>query len=308
MAAVASATPGAGALVCRAVFAVLLFTPGLAGAQQRDSSPELTLRPVQPAGLSGHPGRWVADSGVTRLAWGSVNVLVQADTVSGVRLWAQTSSLGYRGEPRAFVASFDPAAVEPWLDRANLVVRYQGAPPADSVLALETPPLTANDGSQLVLIRRRSKRGWQPRLTILLVGPGDVHSWSISARPEEASSFLNALFHRLPESRFQPELVAEVDANPFRADQCPYPLAGNPIPEFPVELRHVIGESEVWLTFVVLADGSPDATSFHAIMYDRPAFVDASVAALLRSRYSPGKVNGQPVPVRVSQRVVFRLY
>jgi hypothetical protein len=97
------------------------------------------------------------DSTVSRLAWGSVNVLVRPDTVAGVRLWAQTSALGYTGRSRMFVASYDPVMVEPWLDQAHSILVWKQPPSSDSSKALETAPLVNEDGSTLVLIRKRDK-------------------------------------------------------------------------------------------------------------------------------------------------------
>jgi hypothetical protein len=54
------------------------------------------------------------------------------------------------------------------------------------------------------------------------------------------------------------------------------------------------------------ADGSPDPRSFRALLFDHPTFAEAAYEALRRSRYEPGRVNGEPVPMLVSQRVTFQ--
>ena len=51
----------------------------------------------------------ISDSTIVRLAWGAVNVLVRADTVDGVDVWAEASPIGYRGQQLRFVAYFAPA-------------------------------------------------------------------------------------------------------------------------------------------------------------------------------------------------------
>lgn len=248
---------------------------------------------------------WEPVTSVTRLAWGALNVLVEADSTQGTRLWAQTSSLGYDGRPLAFVGSFDPERLADWLDRAYVVLARTPPPVADSIQALVTPRLLARDSSRLVVIRRRVKGKWTKRASILLVGPSERDPWSINVTLEEGNQFLQALFLRAAESGLSPNTAALAEANPMVAATCPSPLPGNPKPAYPPVREWAGRAGEVFMSFVVRADGSTDPESFRALMFDHAALADAVYRALKESRYRPATVNGQPIDVRVFQRVIF---
>jgi hypothetical protein len=249
---------------------------------------------------------WAPDSAFQRLAWGTVNVLVRSDSTAGVRLWAETSSLDYSGKPLAFVASFDPDSVNNWLTQAKAIISYKKAPSNDSVQALQTHPLRAADSSQVILVRRRKKSKWENQATLLFVDPGARHPWTINAKLDEADRFIQVAFHQAGRSGWRPVTDSSWVhvANPLVESTCPAPLPGNPGVIFPPGLYGASGA--VWMTFVVRADGTPDEKSFHAVLFDHPAFADAAFEALRHSRYRPGTYNGRPVPVLVSQKVLFK--
>jgi hypothetical protein len=249
---------------------------------------------------------WIEDSAVARLSWGTVNVLVRADSVGGLQVWAHTSPLAYSGAPLAFFAAFDPDSVMRWLDRAHRIVTYR-TPPDSVQLALQTPPVSGRNGGQIVLLRNRTKKNWEKRITVMLLDSHGRHPWAIKAKLPEAEQFLQALFDQTQRSRLHPDSVLPLEANPLEPESCPWPLPGNPIPSYPAGLEFFGKSGEVWLLFVVQADGTADPTSFRAIMSDHPRFTAAAVDALRGSRYTPGRVSGQPVPMLVSQRIVFRM-
>lgn len=250
---------------------------------------------------------WEPSPAVTRLAWGALNVLVEADSTQGTRVWAQTSSIGYDGRPLAFVGSFDPERLADWLDRAHVILARTPPRVADSIHTLLSPRLFARDSSRLVVIRHRNRGKWAKRVSILLVGPSERDPWSIDATLEEANQFLQALFLRAAESGLKPGSTAVAEANPMVAATCPSPLPGNPQPAYPA-LREWAGRAgEVFMSFVVRADGSTDPESFRALMFAAAAFADAAYRALKESRYRPATLNGQPIDVRVFQRVSFRV-
>jgi TonB family protein len=248
----------------------------------------------------------VPDSTVTRLAWGTVNVLVQADTTKGVLVWAETSPIGYNGEQLSFAASFDPQAVDPWLNFAHLVVTSAGVP-ADSAVALETPPLIARDGSRLVLLRRRRKAKWESHTAILLLDREQRHPWSIDARSDDARRFLEAFFLQAGKSRQRPDSSGVHDANPLEPRACPQPIGGTLVLRYPESLRWRHESGEVWMHFVVQADGAPDSTTFQVLLSDNRAFANAVIQALRRARYHPAEVGGVPVAAHVHQRFIFRM-
>src|SRR5207244_11523854 len=62
----------------------------------------------------------IPDSTITRLAWGTINVLIRADTTNGLLVWAETAPIAYQGTQQSFAASFNPQDMDPWLKLAHL--------------------------------------------------------------------------------------------------------------------------------------------------------------------------------------------
>ena len=88
-------------------------------------------------------------------------------------------------------------------------------------------------------------------------------------------------------------------------DQPPTPLVRLP-PVYPPQARMRRTEGVVVLEFVVDAAGK---TRDIEVVLSQPGdvFTRAAVRAATRWRFQPGKKDGQPVPVRVKQKVTFRL-
>jgi TonB family protein len=246
------------------------------------------------------------DSTITRLAWGTVNVLVQADTTNGLLVWAETSPIAYQETQQSFAASFNPQAMDPWLNLAHLIVTTT-TPPSDSATALATPPLVARDGSHLVVFRRWKKHKWESHAAILLLDREERHPWYIDADRDNARKFLEALWLQAGRSRQRPASTAMHDANPLDPGSCPQPLPGTLVLRYPEVLRQRWESGEVWMSFVVQPDGTPDTASFQVLLSDDRTFATAVIEALRRARYRPAEVGGVPIAAHVHQRFVFRI-
>lgn len=263
------------------------------------------------------PGRaagqtWSRDTTTRRLDWGAVNVLISADTARGVSVWAETSSLIYRGQRRAFIAPFDPAAVKDWLDKAYALVTLKTVPSAKAV-ALETPPLMARDSSGILVLRRRDAYGWDNHVRVVFFPPDSGAGWAIRVPLDRAEQFLQTFFSRAIRSRLAPEASMPQTDNPLRSEHpgtvkgdTPPQLLFRPQLHYPPLLRQQGLGGEVWLQFVLRENGKVDPASFVARLYDDSAFVDEAVRCLARSRWRPATLGGRPISTVISQRVVFR--
>lgn len=261
----------------------------------------LLAAPLTSAGAQ----HWKGAAETTRLNWGTVYVLVGADTTRGVEVRAMTSRTNYDGLSRSYFGGFDPALVEPWLAEANAVVTYSGAPTSDSARALETPALGASDGSGLILRRARHKNKWDSDVA-LIFAPSIGKGWAISARHDEALAFLQALQLEEVRSRLVP-VAADTSSgliDCFNLDEPPARLSGPDLvwPNFGGEPTR---STEVLLEYVIGADGRAEPNSFVAIWFEDPHFVDAAVKAVTGSKFRPGMVHGQPVRTLVRQPVIF---
>jgi len=248
----------------------------------------------------------IPDSTITRLAWGTINVLIRADTTNGLLVWAETSPIAYQATQQSFAASFNPQDMDPWLNLAHLVVTTTTLP-SDSATALATPPLVARDGSHLLVFRRRKKHKWEAHTEILLLDREERHSWYIDADRDKARTFLEALWLQAGRSRQRPSSTAVRDANPLDPASCPQPVPGTLVLRYPEGLRLASESGEVWMSFVVQPDGTADATSFQVLLSDDREFATAVIEALRRARYRPAEVGGVPTAAHVHQRFIFRI-
>ena len=246
------------------------------------------------------------DSTITRLAWGTVNVLVQADTANGLLVWAETSPIAYQRSQHSFVASFSPESLDSWVNLAHLVITTS-TPPSDSAAALATPALVARDGSHLLVFRRRKKGKWESHAEILLSDRAEQHPWYIDADRDNAQAFVEAIWLQGGRSRQQPARPLVHDANPLDPSSSPVLLPGTLVLRYPEQLRQRWEMGEVWMSFVVQADGTADTASFRVLLSDDPAFATTVMAALRRARYKPAAVGGVPIAAHVHQRFIFRI-
>lgn len=60
------------------------------------------------------------------------------------------------------------------------------------------------------------------------------------------------------------------------------------------------------MSFIITADGRVDQSSFFTLLSDDPRFTEAATQALIRGRYRAAGLDGQPVPLRVFQAILFR--
>ena len=251
---------------------------------------------------------WHADSKVRQFAWGPVNVLVRADTARGLSLWAGTTSVGYRGAPHRFHASFDPDTVATWLNLAHAVVAYGQRVEGDSVPDLRTRLLYSTDSNAILVLREREGSRWSDRTKLVFLDKDDKEPWSIAARAGEANALFESLFVMAASSRLSatpPTVATRPGSNPLdagRVTEQPRLLKAG---KMDIPLWERGRPAEVWMEFTISADGVPEADSFSAIFFTDSVFADVAYRGLMRSRFKAGLLDSVPVRVRVSQRVTF---
>jgi TonB family protein len=103
--------------------------------------------------------------------------------------------------------------------------------------------------------------------------------------------------HRLPSPPVESEAV----------DREVVPLATNPRPRYPEELRSARIEGSVLARFVVDTAGRVVMGSVTIEVADHPRFAGAVIEALQRWRFRPAESRGRKVPQLVTQPFVFRM-
>ena len=76
---------------------------------------------------------------------------------------------------------------------------------------------------------------------------------------------------------------------------------------YPMQLLRSRIEGRVTATFVVREDGSIDPSSLRVVSSSNAAFNNATAGVLRRARFSPARVNGQPVKSQVTMPVVWAI-
>lgn len=281
----------------------------------------LSAGPVAAAGAPVAPGASrpiapVAPAGVerptlTRLAWGSVNLLVHADTSGGVRVWAATTSGDRRmrspDRQRAFAGRFDPAAVEPWTEAVAQLLHARRFAEGDTASAANAS-LLERDSAVVGIFRRREGDQLSERVFLYFAPPGGHDPLVIQGTAADALAFANAMLHAAALSRIAPPPPAGAGAiyhdNPIDEATC-VAIERAVTPHYPPELVGAGVHGEVWAYFVVDSTGRARVDSFDPVLSDDVRFTQAVRRSLTGSRYRPATRDGRPVNALVAQRFVF---
>jgi hypothetical protein len=235
-----------------------------------------------------------------RLAVGDGTVLVVADSVTGLDVWAARRT--GPGQPRApdFVGWFDPRLVLAWLESArNLIL----APPPDSA-GLETHPLRATDGGFItVAVLSESVDTMHPIL--LTFGHARERArWILPSDREQVPLLLSALERQAHRSRLQPAPdVAYV--NPTNRAATPDRDPASVPPAFPRELMAQGIGGEVWARFDIDREGRVSPASLRILWSDRSELADAVRGVVASYRYQRRADAHSPLTLRVYQRFRF---
>lgn len=232
-----------------------------------------------------------------RFRWGSVEVVVFADTVSGVGLLAGTTEAFDASQFRGFGASFDPSAVEAWVTAATPFVDARGFEETDAIRA--APALINAGADSLLLFRRRRGEGWAPEVIVQMVSGRGGAGMTLLATKGQAQELLRSLHRHAPTSRYQPALLqvsAEVMAGGAHYDVPPKI-------RFKGENHHFGRRGVAVLSFTVTVDGRVDPESFETVRADDEMFAAAARASLVTSRWDPASALG----VRIESHVVMTI-
>lgn len=85
------------------------------------------------------------------------------------------------------------------------------------------------------------------------------------------------------------------------------PMAGNPAPDYPAQLRSAAVEGEVQVRFIVDADGRVERSSIAIVRATHALFGESVRRWLPSTRYAPAEHGGSKVRQLVEQRIEFRL-
>jgi hypothetical protein len=198
----------------------------------------------------------------------------------------------------------DPVLALQWVTVARKLVSDEARLAAGQPVHV-TPPLRARRGPPFVVLATNPKKPSARTEFVLLVSDSakDVN-WKSFASAAQVSELLIALEATARDSRegTHAAWMTFADEDP----DTPVSAVSQPRPAYPggLALRNRVGR--VWMSYVVTAGGRADPATFFPLLSDDSLFTEAAIQALLRSRYRPAVLHGQPVPQRVFQVILFR--
>jgi hypothetical protein len=242
----------------------------------------------------------VVDPAVVRFAWRKANVLVRADTVAGLQVWASTI-LHVGKTPHSFAGCFDPDSVTSWLDYAKALVESKEPPRVAGSTVLRSPPLQSCEGGAIVLERQREGTKWDSHSRLYFYGShGEM--WYVEVSRKEAIAFISTMFLQGAASRVSSLASTIGYRNQSEISSAPKVLPNTLDPPLPLAMMRRGLSGEVWLIFLVKPDSTVDSTSIRVLLSDDREFADAAVSAIQQARYAPAVADGTEVPLMTFER------
>ena len=242
-----------------------------------------------------------------RLDWGSLNILLMADSTRGTLVWAASRA---QSNDRNFVAYVEPADAYTWTQelRQFLALRLTTA---DTGTFRASPVLRSKRGDGIYFVRLKRKDRWLDERFLVLQGASRTRGQLLIEGTErnaieflEALESVNMLALAMPRSQ-------QVDtipiANPADIGGSPVVQKNPPPVRYPGLARRDGKDGDVWLSFVVNASGAVDSSSIQVLLSDGPEFESSVVSALVRTQFTPARLGDTPVPMRVFQQFSFRI-
>jgi hypothetical protein len=252
------------------------------------------------------------DRNVARLEWGALNILVIRDSVNGVGLWAAWTAEGERRGMKnddEFVAHYDPQSVLTWLDEVRLILAPENAS-ANDPGQIQSPPLTDVLGGRLFAVRLRDGRKWSNRLVFSMSYHPREKPLQFAVDRRNATQLLDVIAEGARASRLvTTPIPGEVQhySNPANPSTSPEGAGVRGV-VYPQNLIDQKIEGDVWFSFVVDTTGLVRVDeSLRVLLSDHPLLTQTARESIRDSKYRPARDAGRPVPIRIYQRVMYRI-
>jgi TonB family protein len=247
--------------------------------------------------------------GVVRVEWKAANILVYPDTAAGVTMWMATNAharVGGRPLTREIIEHFHPDSLRDWLVYTRQLLTLREPLSGDTLPIVSSGLVRGADGTAIAAGRRRKKRELD-RLTRLAIAPREGEALLFDLDRSDVDTLLDAFEAAAAQSAVVSRQLGTPAASLGKRVTAASPDLHERPPKYPPDRLAHHQEGEVWLTFVVGADGVVDPSSIVVYLSDHPAF-EASVRDYFRvTPYIPATVDGQPVRMLTQQRFVFSI-
>lgn len=266
-----------------------------------------------PVLLTFAPANVSPSSRPVRLDWGSLNIVMMADSSRGTLIWGASRSESKRDRTKecGFVSFVEPVAAYVWTQELRQFLALS-LTNADTGRFRASPVLRGKSGEWIYFVRLKRGDRWLDERFIVLQGASrsEERQLLIEGTERNAIEFLEALESvntqalNMPAPRTVDSIAI---ANPADTGSSPVVQPDPPRVRYPTAYRDDGKEGDVWLSFVVTAAGAVDSSSIEVLLSDGEAFESTVRSAVARTRYTPAKRNGMPISMRVFQPFTFRL-
>jgi TonB family protein len=247
--------------------------------------------------------------GVVRVEWPAANVLVYPDTTAGVAVWLATNAhakVGRRPVSRELTESFHPDSLRDWLIYTRQLLALREPLPGDTLPMVSSGVMRGLGGTAFAVGRWRKKNKLD-RLTRLVIAPRGEEALLFDLERQQLDTLLDAFEVAASQSAVVVRSSPPRDTTLANRVTVAAPPPNTRVPEYPEERRRHGREGEVWLSFVVGADGMVDPESIVVYLSDHWAFEQSVRHYLQEARYIPATFDGRPVKMLTRQRFVFSI-
>ena len=203
--------------------------------------------------------------------------------------------------------SLDPVVALQWATVARRLAAADGPRPKRHQPASFTPPLPDKRGPAIVVLGTNPKsRSADDGFVLFVSDSANDVRWKSFVSSSQVDDLLRALEATARDSREGAHTALRWNTPADQDSDTPVSVVSQPRPAFPGRLASRGRVGRVWMAYIVNADGRVDQESFFTLLSDDSLFTRSAVDALRRSRFRPALMNGQPVPRRVFQVILFR--
>lgn len=254
----------------------------------------------------------LATSGEPRAAhldWGSIDVLMMPDSVSGTLVWVHSHQQS-KNRAEGFATYFPPAMAEAWAKEARSFLD-QPLTESDTGAVRLSASLADAHGDELYLIRRRRNGQWSGERIIAMQKESAKDPWLIIGIDRNVRQFVDSL-ELVAARTVMSERAAQLDTIDYseHADTTASPSViknKSPAPRYPVAERANGVEGEVFASFVVRTDSTADVGTVQILFATTPGFESAVRTGIPKIHFRPAKRDGAPVVARVFMPFQFSL-
>jgi TonB family protein len=201
----------------------------------------------------------------------------------------------------------DPLTALQWTSVAANLVAAGSERPKGKQLASFTPPLPDKVGPEIVVLGTNPKsRSADDKFVLLVSDSAKDVRWKSFVSSSDVKIFLKALEETARDSREGAPTALRWSTPADEEPDTAVRIVSQPRPAFPQRLASRGRVGRVWMSYVVNADGRVDQESFFPLLSDDSLFTKAAIDALRRGQFRAAIREGQTVPHRVFQVILFR--